>query len=122
MGVVVGREVARMHRGGERGERTRQGKHCGEQLLWMSPACLEEVPQERHVRVDRVQQPEVRYVGDAELREALILLTAPIRKEAALGREELDQAAGDRQQVVARRDVDIGRQESQYVTILTGRR
>src|SRR5256886_5445499 len=41
---------------------------------------------------------------------------------AALGREELDQAPGDRQQVVARRDVDHGRHESQVELILTGRR
>ena len=87
----------------------------------MAPPDLEEVPHFREVSVDRVQQPEVRDVGDAELGEVLVLLPPPVGQGAALGREQLHQAPGDRHQVLARRDVDERGDEVRVELVAAGR-
>jgi hypothetical protein len=57
-------------------------------------AHLGEVPQRRQVRVERVEQPEARDVGDREVGERLVALPPRAGERGRLRRGPLDEPAG----------------------------
>ena len=63
------------------------------------------------MRVERVQQPEAADIGDGEVGEPLVALAPAAGEGAALGREPLDEAAGEREQRRTGRDVEQRRYE-----------
>jgi hypothetical protein len=77
--MLVGGQIPRVHRRGEGRQRAGQTQHGLEQHDGVAPARLEQVPEDRQVRVHGVEQPEAGHIGDAEVGQALVtLMTALI--------------------------------------------
>src|SRR5260370_26372328 len=77
----------------------------------MAAPRLEQVLYQREVRVDRVEQPEVGDIGGAEIGQAEVFLPPRPGELAAARRQNLDQPPENRDQKIARRQIDQGRHE-----------
>src|SRR5579864_758753 len=78
----------------------------------MSLLAIKQVAENREVRVDGIEQPEIRNVGRSEVRQTLILLPPRSRKLGAPGRENLDQPAQHSGQVFTGADLEQRRNEA----------
>src|SRR4051812_41947815 len=104
--MVVLRQVAGVNLERERGQRSGQREHRGEQRFGVAASCFEQMAEHREMRVDRVQQPETRNVRCVKFGEALVLLTTRSGEAARTCGEDLYQAAYDGRQIVAGRDIE----------------
>ena len=74
----------------------------------MAVPCFEQMAEQRQIGIHRIEQPEVGDVGSGEFREALVFLPPHAGEHGAFRRENLEQPAGEREQILAGGEVQQG--------------